>query len=110
MILYKYLDPPRIDILQNKLIRFTQPKFLNDLHEALPAFHQIITNEGFDFHLKDQITEVNKINIENILNKEAPYLTQDQIKQIAINPSIQNLVTDIYPQIVDFVKIGRAHV
>ena len=34
VIFYKYLPPERIDILQNRLIRFTQPNALNDPFEA----------------------------------------------------------------------------
>ena len=45
MIFYKYVTAERIDILQNRLIRFTQPKLLNDPFEARPNFHA--TKEGF---------------------------------------------------------------
>ena len=45
MILYKYVSAERIDILQNQLIRFTQPNALNDPFEARPNFHATI--EGF---------------------------------------------------------------
>lgn len=37
-MLYKYLDLPRIDILQNSLIRFTQPGAFNDPFELKPSF------------------------------------------------------------------------
>ena len=45
MIFYKYVSAERIDILQNRLIRFTQPNALNDPFEARPNFHATI--EGF---------------------------------------------------------------
>ena len=45
MIFYKYVPPERINILQNRLIRFTQPNALNDPFEARPNFHATI--EGF---------------------------------------------------------------
>ena len=45
MIFYKYVTAERTDILQNRLIRFTQSKLLNDPFEARPNFHA--TKEGF---------------------------------------------------------------
>ena len=44
MVLYKYVAAERIDILQKRLIRFTQPNALNDPFEARLYFH--ITKEG----------------------------------------------------------------
>jgi len=38
MTLYKYLHPDRIDLLQNLLIRFTQPGAFNDPFEMQPYF------------------------------------------------------------------------
>jgi hypothetical protein len=40
MIVYKYLDPARIDVLEQGRIRFTQPGALNDPFETLPCFTQ----------------------------------------------------------------------
>ena len=45
MIFYKYVTAERINILQNRLIRFTQPNALNDPFEARLNFHA--TKEGF---------------------------------------------------------------
>ena len=39
MVLYKYVSEKRIDILQKRLIRFTQPNALNDPFEARLYFH-----------------------------------------------------------------------
>jgi hypothetical protein len=38
MIVYKYLHPDRMDVLQNAAIRFTQPTEFNDPFESLPCF------------------------------------------------------------------------
>ena len=40
MIVYKYLHPDRIDVLQNAAIRFSQPVALNDPFESLPCFSE----------------------------------------------------------------------
>ena len=53
MIFYKYLPPERINILQNRLIRFTQPSALNDPFEGRPNFHA--TTEGFASVFADTI-------------------------------------------------------
>ena len=57
MIFYKYLPPERIDILQNRLIRFTQPNALNDPFEAKPHFHAPATREGFASAFADTIRQ-----------------------------------------------------
>ena len=41
MDFYKYVSAERIDILQNRLIRFTQPFALNDPFEARPDFYEL---------------------------------------------------------------------
>lgn len=41
MIVYKYLHPDRIDVLQNTLIRFTQPAALNDPFEGMSNLSEI---------------------------------------------------------------------
>ena len=55
MIFYKYLPPERINILENCLIRFTQPKVLNDPFEGRPNFHA--TTEGFASVFADTIRQ-----------------------------------------------------
>ena len=57
MVLYKYVPPERIDILQNRLIRFTQPNALNDPFEARPNFHAPATKEGFASAFADTIRQ-----------------------------------------------------
>ncbi len=41
MLVYKYVHPDRIDVLENGLIRFTQPAALNDPFETFPNFQGI---------------------------------------------------------------------
>jgi hypothetical protein len=57
VIFYKYLPPERIDILQNRLIRFTQPNALNDPFEAKPHFYAFATKEGFSSAFADTIRQ-----------------------------------------------------
>lgn len=41
MVFYKYVSAERIDILENRLIRFTQPNAMNDPFEARPDFYTL---------------------------------------------------------------------
>ena len=45
MVFYKYVSAERIDILQNRLIRFTQPNAMNDPFEAKPHFYKLGAKE-----------------------------------------------------------------
>lgn len=45
MILYKYLQAARLDILENRTIRFTQPSDLNDPFECRPNLVSIASGE-----------------------------------------------------------------
>ena len=47
MDFYKYAPEERIDILENRLIRFTQPFALNDPFEAKPHFYKLGSKEEF---------------------------------------------------------------
>ena len=55
MNFYKYVPPERIDILQNRLIRFTQPPALNDPFEADPYFYKLGSKEEFAKHYAEAI-------------------------------------------------------
>ena len=48
MVFYKYVSAERIDILQNRLIRFTQPNAMNDPFEARPYFYPEISSDRRD--------------------------------------------------------------
>ncbi|MEK6303336.1 MAG: DUF2971 domain-containing protein [Acidobacteriota bacterium] len=50
MIVYKYLHPDRIDVLENSAIRFTQPAALNDPFETMPRLNL------FKEYLKEELT------------------------------------------------------
>ena len=41
MIFYKYVSAKRVDVLQKRLIRFTQPDAMNDPFEAKPDFYAL---------------------------------------------------------------------
>ncbi len=49
MLVYKYLSPERIDVLENGCIRFTQPLELNDPFESLPNTLKVAEQEYESF-------------------------------------------------------------
>jgi hypothetical protein len=57
MILYKYLAPDRIDVLRNRLIRFTQPRAFNDPFEFRPAFGELVSGRTLEEHLSGEAFE-----------------------------------------------------
>lgn len=56
MVFYKYVSAERIDILQNCLIRFTQPNAMNDPFEARPDFYAL-GKKGFASAYADMIRQ-----------------------------------------------------
>lgn len=52
MILYKYLPPGRIDVLQNRRIRFTQPADFNDPFEFRPVIKEISSEDAVSAYVE----------------------------------------------------------
>ena len=46
--LFKYLPPPRINVLEDMLIRFTQASSLNDTLELRPPIKGVASDERLD--------------------------------------------------------------
>ena len=51
MPLYKYVTAERIDVLQNELIRFSQPSALNDPWDLSPHVERVFTDDDIDEHV-----------------------------------------------------------
>ncbi len=71
--LYKYVVPERIDILQNGLIRFTQPMYFNDPFELYPSIKNFTDDSGrtelcemLIKHMEDNPDEVEKNYYEEL--------------------------------------------
>ena len=61
MLLYKYVTPDRIDILEKKLIRFTQPLCFNDPFEVFPAVESFL-KPGREKELISLVSAIIKTN------------------------------------------------
>jgi len=60
LLLYKYLPPARISVIENQLIRFSQPEELNDPIECLPEYQL----DDIDSHI-EKIIERNEAKFIN---------------------------------------------
>lgn len=80
MILYKYLDPERIDVLQNGLVRFTQPGAFNDPFEVKPYINKI--------------SQANRIEqtIDNILPEEVARIYEELPLEVKITISYESVL------------------
>ncbi len=78
MSYYKYLSNSRVDVLENGLIRFTQPSAFNDPFEALPTYKTL----GEEFTLKNVSDEVFKpfLNGKRALSNGTHIFTDREIE------------------------------
>lgn len=90
MLVYKYVVPERIDVIENGCIRFTQAAALNDPFEVYPCF------KVFKESLKERSRSVLK-TVEDHFNARQvvigsimiPKLAQDKTKQLQCDLSTQ---------------------
>ena len=108
--LYKYVIPDRIDILNNRYIRFTQPSALNDPFELLPMFEELfpenivmetILNPPFEY-----IEEALGKQYENLSSEQKTQISLEQlISIIRKNPQlVKNILKEIEPTLSKEVK------
>jgi len=64
MILYKYLQPTRLDVLKHKRIRFTQPGDFNDPFEFRPKIRDVASDveEHFDQLVDEELAKYGVLN------------------------------------------------
>ncbi|MCP5347239.1 MAG: DUF2971 domain-containing protein [Gammaproteobacteria bacterium] len=107
--LYKYLSPERIDVLQNKQIRFTQPEALNDPFELKPLFEELLPESAIEKALSPSMEYLEPALREQYRELPAAnkaLISEDGFVQlIANNP---DLVTQVYremePRMRSFIK------
>lgn len=76
MLLYKYLTYDRKSVLENGLIRFTQPSCFNDPFEVLPNVERICSTE-----IVDDLFRV-FLNEESFINMISRFNNQDIVKSL----------------------------
>ena len=65
-MLFKYLEPERIDVLDSNLIRFTQPADFNDPFEFKPVISTLASKEEMDEVFESKIKSLVKAELEKI--------------------------------------------
>jgi len=75
MALYKYLNSDRVDVLDNLMIRITQPTALNDPFESLPMIEKIMEESDFYNLLRDKVgaTELRETVKDTLEKGLSPY-------------------------------------
>lgn len=75
-ILYKYLPPTRIDVLEKQVMRLSQPCTLNDPHDALPAIRSRLEEKyGDDAVIADDFS------VERIYSRS---IREDYSRQLGV--------------------------
>jgi len=64
MILYKYLHPARIDVLEQKMLRFTQPGDFNDPFEFRPYIQSVGSDEQVRSYLESNFDRLVDLELE----------------------------------------------
>jgi hypothetical protein len=81
LMLYKYVTPDRIDVLESCLIRYTQPSALNDPFELRPFFDRLMTDEFLVEHLSGQSIDITQHVIEAYEEQPEEYKRQLSLDQ-----------------------------
>ncbi|MEL1241091.1 DUF2971 domain-containing protein [Flavobacterium flavipallidum] len=106
MKIFKYLSPDRIDVLENKSIRFTQARYLNDPFESLPFISKLMNEiessilyQESIFPIIDEIGD-QKLSINDIPKEyidQIPKEVIDLISTITIKDGLE-LIPEIHPE------------
>lgn len=79
MVLYKYLTPARVDVLEGQRIRFTQPSAFNDPFEFRPCIGSLASQN----HLREYMEQ----NYDQILERELreyPILSKELSSEVVV--------------------------
>lgn len=95
MNLYKYLNEERISILQDGLIRFSQPQAFNDPFEFKPHLSSI----GSDKYLEDNFNK----NFEGLLKDEYEKQTEEVKAKISLGTFL-NWIKEKHPDMIKYFR------
>lgn len=82
-VLYKYMAPDRIDVLESGLIRFTQPDALNDPFELKPVFQSIFPEEGAERFITPSVED-----LELAIRRLWATLPADKTSQVSADDAV----------------------
>jgi hypothetical protein len=100
MILYKYLQPTRVDVLEQRIIRFTQPGDFNDPFEFRPYIHSAASD--------DQVRNYVEANFDKLVDAE---LSQyGAVLQPGVRRMLKETIALNKTSVVDFLRDLQPHV
>ena len=104
-MLYKYVDPDRIDVLQNRCIRYSQPEAFNDPFEIKPYISNIASEEAVQSQTQEVLPEALRpiysglpAELRNTMTFEQFYAVSKRF--VAQNMTHVNGIFDTFTQIV----------
>src|ERR1051326_1348432 len=80
MLVYKYLHPDRIDVLDNSAIRFTQPAALNDPFEIMPRFN--LYKEYIREELIRGFRQTYRVDLPTQIESMLPSIIDEQLAEL----------------------------
>ncbi len=100
MILYKYLEPARLDVLKDKTIRFTQPGDFNDPFEFRPRIEAAASEEEVRTYVEN--------NFEHLVEQElAKY---GRLLQIVPEAALKKLLVAQKARLPDLFRLLEPHI
>ncbi|WP_350431810.1 DUF2971 domain-containing protein [Shewanella sp. H8] len=90
-MLYKYLDPDRISILESSLIRFTQPTDFNDPFEFKPVISTLASKAEMDQYVDQYMDEILQAELKKYPPEVRTLIPLKQLKLITRQLYSQNL-------------------
>lgn len=81
-MLFKYLEPDRIDVLDSNLIRFTQPADFNDPFEFKPVISTLASKEEMDEAFEIKIKSLIKTELEKTPPKLRKLISPAQLEAL----------------------------
>jgi hypothetical protein len=100
-VLFKYLNPDRVDILESGLIRFTQPADFNDPFEFKPIVSTVASKAEMDELIDRDITRLVKAKLEEYSPQIRNLLPPEQLELVTRQlysqywPLIENKLAEI---------------
>jgi hypothetical protein len=83
MILYKYLQPERLDVIKNRKIRFTQPGDFNDPFEFRPYIATAIEESFTAKYLEENFDQLVEENLEKYASL-IPSISKERVKPLLL--------------------------
>lgn len=104
-VLYKYVRPERIDSVQLKKLRFTQPTATNDLFDLKPVFESLVPEDEFETLMRpseSMFEEAMRRQYEALAPEIREQLTFEGL--MALADSRPDLVEESYRQVMPYLK------